>query len=110
MIQIVESALKERGVGVSLELPPEPLVMLVLETVERLVDDNKRLTDHTSYMESKIDKLADIAASLARRLYNKDEEVLDSDFGFEGDTHWLYHEYDFLELADRLIQADESDS
>jgi hypothetical protein len=84
MIQIVESGLKERGVGVSLELPPEPLVMLVLETVERLVDDNKRLTDHTSRMEAKIDKLAYIAASLACRLDKKGEEVLGSDFGFEG--------------------------
>jgi hypothetical protein len=110
VIQIVESDLKGRGVEVSLDLPPEPLVMLVLETVKRLVGENKRLTDHASHMEAKTNKLAYIAASLAGRLDKKGEEVLNSDFGFEGDNHWLYHEYDFLELADRLVQAEESDS
>jgi hypothetical protein len=106
-IQVQESYAKIRGVQVRLEIPPEPLICLIQEAVEKLVDTKNKVEKQLEYMEARVDKLAYIASKLADRLGEKGEAVRYADFGVEDDDFQVELEYEFVDLADRLLHTEE---
>jgi hypothetical protein len=106
-IMVKEGYGKERGVEVALDIPPEPLIYLVQEAVENLIDAKMKAEQNLEYMKARADKLAYIASKLADRLSKKGESVRHADFGIEDDDFRVEYEHEFEDLADRLV-ADET--